>query len=67
MSLHERHVILDLETTGLSPRQGRRVIEIGAVAVETGFAVTEFSSLIDTGVPFRTAYKQSTASPTKCF
>jgi DNA polymerase-3 subunit epsilon len=47
----ERHVILDLETTGLSPRQGHRIIEIGAVAVEAGAVVGEFSSLINPGMP----------------
>lgn len=47
----ERHVILDLETTGLSPRWGHRIIEIGAVVVEAGVVVGEFSSLIDPGIP----------------
>lgn len=45
-----RHVVLDVETTGLSPRHGHRVIEIGAVAVEDGAVVGEFASLIDAGV-----------------
>ena len=45
-----RHVIVDVETTGLSPRNGHRVIEIGAVAVEGGEIVGEFASLIDAGV-----------------
>jgi DNA polymerase-3 subunit epsilon len=46
-----RHVIVDVETTGLWPRRGHRVIEIGAVAVEGGAVVGEFASLIDAGVP----------------
>ena len=46
-----RHVVVDLETTGLSPRQGHRIIEIGAVAVEQGAIADEFSTLIDAGVP----------------
>lgn len=46
-----RHVVVDLETTGLSPRQGHRVIEIGAVAIEAGRVVGEFTTLIDAGVP----------------
>lgn len=46
-----RHVVIDVETTGLSPKQGHRVIEIGAVALEDGVVVGEFSSLIDAGVP----------------
>ena len=48
---HDRHVVVDLETTGLSPRHGHRVIEIGAVAVEDGAVVGEFTTLIDAGVP----------------
>ena len=46
-----RHVVVDLETTGLSPRHGHRIIEIGAVAVERGAIVDEFTTLIDAGVP----------------
>jgi DNA polymerase III epsilon subunit family exonuclease len=47
----QRHVVVDVETTGLSPRHGHRVIEIGAVAVEQGVIIEEFSTLIDAGVP----------------
>jgi len=46
----ERYVAVDLETTGLSPRAGHRVIEIGAVALEEGRVVGEFATLIDAGV-----------------
>ena len=46
-----RHVVLDLETTGLSHRRGDRVIEVGAVAVECGGITEEFHSLIDAGRP----------------
>lgn len=51
MGTLDRHVVVDLETTGLSPRQGHRVIEIGAVAVESGAIVGEFTTLIDARVP----------------
>ncbi len=47
---HDRHVVVDLETTGLSPRRGHRVIEIGAVALEKGAVVEEFTTLINPGV-----------------
>jgi len=40
-----RHIALDVETTGLSPRSGR-VIEIGAVMIDNGRLTDEFSSLI---------------------
>ncbi len=42
-----RYVALDVETTGLSPKNGDRVIEIGAVAIEDQSIIDEFSSLID--------------------
>lgn len=42
----KRHVALDVETTGLSPEKGDRVIEIGAVAVEDNHIVSEFGTLI---------------------
>ena len=48
--LFARHVVFDTETTGLWPRRGHRIIEIGAVAVENGVMVGEFVSLIDAGV-----------------
>ncbi len=50
-----RYVALDVETTGLSPKSGGRVIEIGAVAIEYQSIVAEFSSLIDVGkrIPWR--------------
>jgi len=41
-----RHIALDVETTGLSPQRGDRVIEIGAVVVEHGTIVEEFQTLI---------------------
>ena len=47
----DRHVVVDCETTGLWPRRGHRVIEIGAVAIENLTVVGEFSTLIDAGVP----------------
>jgi len=40
-----RFTIVDVETTGLSPSRGDRVIEIGAVALESGEIVDEFHSL----------------------
>ena len=42
--LKERYVVLDVETTGLSPWKGDRVIEIGAVALEGGSVMAEFST-----------------------
>jgi len=42
-----REVVLDVETSGLSPARGDRVIEIGAVALQGGRIVAEFSTLIE--------------------
>lgn len=42
-------VILDFETTGLSPDQGDRAIEIGAVKLEAGVVVAEFQTLMNPG------------------
>ena len=41
-----RYVAVDVETTGLSPWRGDRVIEIGAVALEGDELMAEFSALI---------------------
>jgi DNA polymerase-3 subunit epsilon len=45
----ERMVVLDFETTGLTPRQGDRVIEIGAVAIESGAIAERYRTLVNPG------------------
>ncbi|MCW8883875.1 MAG: 3'-5' exonuclease [Motiliproteus sp.] len=42
-------VVLDFETTGLSPNQGDRAIEIGAVKLQQGQIVDRFQSLMNPG------------------
>lgn len=42
-------VVLDFETTGLSPTQGDRAIEIGAVLLEEGQVVDRFQQLMNPG------------------
>ncbi|WP_298441240.1 3'-5' exonuclease [uncultured Ferrimonas sp.] len=42
-------VVLDFETTGLSPNMGDRAIEIGAVKLVDGQVVDQFSELMDPG------------------
>lgn len=42
-------VVLDFETTGLSPRQGDRAIEIGAVLIEQGEVTGSFQQLMNPG------------------
>ena len=43
-------VVLDFETTGLSPDYGDRAIEIGAVKVHQGEIIDEFQQLMNPGV-----------------
>lgn len=46
-----RFVVVDTETTGLSVKNGGRVIEVGAVAVENGQITAELATLICTNTP----------------
>lgn len=47
-SLNEiEFVIFDIETTGLSPENGDRIVEIGALRVKNGAIIDEFSSLVN--------------------
>ena len=43
-------VVLDFETTGLSPAMGDRAIEIGAVLIESGRITDRFQHLMNPGV-----------------
>lgn len=43
-------VVLDFETSGMSPEQGDRGIEIGAVLIKEGEVVDQFQSLMNSGV-----------------
>jgi DNA polymerase-3 subunit epsilon len=43
-------VVLDFETTGLSPNYGDREIEIGAVLIENNVIVDRFQSLMNPGM-----------------
>ena len=44
-------VVIDTETTGLYPALGHRVIEVGAVRLEEGKEVGQFSTLLNPGRP----------------
>lgn len=44
-------IILDFETTGLSPDNGDRAIEIGAVKLENGVVTDRFQELMNPGRP----------------
>ncbi|MFT6985117.1 MAG: DNA polymerase-3 subunit epsilon [Psychromonas sp.] len=49
MSNADTLVILDFETTGLSPDMGDRAIEIGAVLIENGKVTDRFQELMNPG------------------
>jgi DNA polymerase III subunit epsilon len=49
MALANNVVVLDFETTGLSPDMGDRAIEIGAVKLVDGQVVDSFQTLINPG------------------
>lgn len=48
--MHDPVVVIDFETTGLSPRQGARAIEVAAVRVADGEIVDRYQSLMNPGV-----------------
>jgi len=43
-------IVLDFETSGLSPNQGDRAIEIGAVRIENGKVTERFQELMNPGI-----------------
>jgi len=49
MSLADSIIVLDFETTGLSPNMGDRAIEIGAVRLEEGEITDRFQALMNPG------------------
>ena len=53
-------VILDFETTGLSPTNGDRAIEIGAVRIENGEVTDKFQSLMNPGFRISSFIEQYT-------
>jgi len=46
----KRFAVIDFETTGLSPKVGSRVIEVGIVLIENDEIIDEFQSLINPGI-----------------
>ena len=53
-------VVLDFETTGLSPTQGDRAIEIGAVLIEQGQIKDRFQQLMNPGFRISSFIEQYT-------
>ncbi len=46
----ETYVVFDLETTGLDPKDGNSIIEIGAVRVKNNKIIDRFDELINPGI-----------------
>lgn len=46
-----RLVFIDVETTGLDPRKGHRIIEIGVIAMENNQIMKEFQTLVQINHP----------------
>lgn len=59
-SLAEPTIVMDFETTGLSPDWGDRTIEVGAVLIEQGRIVDRFQSLMNPGVRISSFIEQYT-------
>lgn len=45
----ETVAVIDFETTGMSPEQGARATEIGAVLIRDGVVIDRYSNLMNTG------------------
>jgi ATP-dependent DNA helicase DinG len=48
--MNNRFVVVDLETTGNSPKKGDKIIQFAAVVIEGGKIVERFSSLVNPGI-----------------
>lgn len=53
-------IVLDFETTGMSPDYGDRAIEVGAVRIEAGEIVDRFQGLMNPGVRINSFIEQYT-------
>lgn len=53
-------IVLDFETTGLSPEMGDRAIEIGAVRIQDGVITERFQRLMNPGRPVSSFIEQYT-------
>lgn len=49
MRVSNKYVVVDLETTGNSPKKGDKIIQFAAVVVENGEIVEQFSSFVNPG------------------
>ncbi|HBI02470.1 MAG TPA: ATP-dependent helicase DinG, partial [Paenibacillaceae bacterium] len=45
-----KYLVIDFETTGNKPKDGDRIIQVGAVLVENGMIVDRYATLVNPGV-----------------
>ncbi|MXI40339.1 hypothetical protein GRW07_24040, partial [Escherichia coli] len=45
----QRFVVVDIETTGNSPKKGDKIIQIAAVVIENGQIVERYSKYVNPG------------------
>lgn len=55
-----RFVVVDLETTGHTPKKGDRIIEVGMVTIEDGVIVDQYSSFVNPEQPIPSFITQLT-------
>ncbi|MCY8586638.1 exonuclease domain-containing protein, partial [Bacillus haynesii] len=48
---NQRYVVIDVETTGNSPKKGDRIIQIAAVVIENGQMTERFSKYVNPNQP----------------
>lgn len=55
-----KFLVVDFETTGNKPKDGDKIIQIGAVLIEQGEITSQFSTLVNPGVPIPAFIQQLT-------
>jgi ATP-dependent DNA helicase DinG len=58
--VNRRFVVIDLETTGHSPKQGDKIIQVAAVVIEKGKIVERFASFVNPKTPIPSFIEQLT-------
>ncbi len=63
--ISERFVVIDVESTGVSPRKDYHMLEVGAVAIRDGQIIEEFTTFIGRGkdIPQDKGMPQGNTSP----
>lgn len=57
---NQRYVVIDVETTGNSPKKGDRIIQIALVVIENGQITERFSKYVNPNQPIPAFIEQLT-------